>query len=238
MNKLSIIIPCYNEEKNIDPLFKKIEELLYSEKNLEIIVVENGSTDSTKKNILKSNLAHEGKITIHEVKENIGYGHGIMSGVKIATGECIGWCHADLQTEPEDVYNAYLENVDQLRNNKILVKGLRIKRNIFDSTFTFCMSIIASSIFQRIVYDINAQPKLFNKTFCSFLDDCPDDFSLDLYILIIAKINNYKIINHKVLFKKRLHGEAKGGGDIKVKIKLIKRTFIYMFKLRKKIWNL
>ena len=54
MNKLSIVIPCYNEEKNIDPLFKKIEELLYLDKTLEIIIVENGSTDNTKENILKS----------------------------------------------------------------------------------------------------------------------------------------------------------------------------------------
>ena len=238
MTNLSIVIPCYNEDKNIIPLFNKIENLLKKDQNIEIIIVNNGSNDNTKDVISNSNLNKSKKIIICELKKNIGYGHGIMSGVKIATGECIGWCHADLQTEPEDVYNAYLENVDQLRNDKILVKGLRIKRNIFDSTFTFCMSIIASSIFQRIVYDINAQPKLFNKIFCSFLDDCPDDFSLDLYLLIIAKINNYKIINHKVSFKKRLHGEAKGGGDIKVKIKLIKRTFIYMFKLRKKIWNL
>ena len=40
MKKLSIIIPCYNEEKNILPLFKKISELLQLDKNLEIIIVE------------------------------------------------------------------------------------------------------------------------------------------------------------------------------------------------------
>lgn len=238
MTNLSIVIPCYNEDKNIIPLFNKIENLLKKDGNIEIIIVNNGSNDNTKDYILDSNLNKNKKITVCELKKNIGYGHGIMSGVKIANGEYIGWCHADLQTEPEDVYNAYLENIEQLKNNKILVKGLRIKRNLFDSIFTFFMSIIASIIFQRLVYDINAQPKLFNKTFCSFLDDYPNDFSLDLYLLIIAKINNYKIINHRVQFKKRLHGEAKGGGDFKAKIKLIKRTFLYMFKLRQKIWKL
>ena len=30
-----------------------------------------------------------------------------MSGVEISTGEFIGWCHADLQTEPKDIYDAY-----------------------------------------------------------------------------------------------------------------------------------
>ena len=57
MNKLSIVIPCYNEEKNIYPLFKKIEELLNLDKNLEIIIVDNGSTDSTRENIINSNLS-------------------------------------------------------------------------------------------------------------------------------------------------------------------------------------
>ena len=235
---LSIVIPCYNEGKNIIPLFDKIEKLLDIDKNIEIIIVNNGSSDNTKNIILNTNLYKDKKIKICELKKNIGYGHGIMSGVKVATGECIGWCHADLQTEPEDVYNAYLKNKDKLKNSKILVKGLRVKRNLFDSIFTFCMSIMASIIFQRIVYDINAQPKLFNKKFCSLLRDYPNDFSLDLYLLIIARLNDYKIINHKVKFNKRLHGKAKGGGDIKVKIKLIKRTFIYMFELKKKIWKL
>ena len=69
MNKLSIVIPCYNEEKNIKPLFEKIEELLHLDKNLEIIIVENGSTDNTKNNILNSNLALKGKIKIHKIEK-------------------------------------------------------------------------------------------------------------------------------------------------------------------------
>ncbi len=238
MNKLSIVIPCYNEEKNIDPLFKKIEELLYLDKTLEIIIVENGSTDNTKENILKSNLVNEGKIIIHEVEENIGYGHGIMSGVNISNGEYIGWCHADLQTEPRDVYNAYIHNLELLNNEKIVIKGLRKNRNLFDSFFTFCMSAIASVIFLRLINDINAQPKIFSKKFKNYLNDYPYDFSLDLYFLIIAKIKNYKIINYDVVLKKRLYNEAKGGGNISGKIKLIKRTLLYMFKLKMKIWKL
>ena len=54
----------------------------------------------------------------------------------------------------------------------------------------------------------------------------------------MAKINNYKIINYNVIMKKRLYGQAKGGGTLKGKINLIKRTFIYIIKLRIKLWNL
>ena len=49
--------------------------------------------------------------------------------------------------------------------------------------------------------------------------------------------NNYKIINHNVIMNKRIYGYAKGGGSLKGKIKLIKRTLIYIIQLRKKLWN-
>ena len=238
MTILSIIIPCYNEDKNIIPLFEKIDDLLEKDPNIEIIIVNNGSTDNTRDNILNSELNIDKKIKVYEIKVNIGYGHGIMSGVKIASGEYIGWCHADLQTEPMDVYNAYLENSEQLKNDKVIIKGLRTNRSIFDRLFTLGMSFFASIVFQIIINDINAQPKIFSKKFLNFLNDYPYDFSLDLYLLVIAKLKNYKIINHRVILKKRLYGEAKGGGNIKGKLKLIKRTFIYIFLLRKKIWKL
>jgi hypothetical protein len=71
-----------------------------------------------------------------------------------------------------------------------------------------------------------------------YFKDYPLDFSLDLYFLVIAKTNNYRIINHEVIMKKRLYGEAKGGGSLKGKIKLIKRTLFYIIELKKKLWNI
>ena len=47
MKKLSIIIPCYNEQDNIIPLFEKLKNLINLDKNLEIIIIDNGSTDNT-----------------------------------------------------------------------------------------------------------------------------------------------------------------------------------------------
>lgn len=235
---LSIVIPCFNEDENIYPLFKKIKELLTNNNFIEIIIVDNGSTDNTSQNILSSDLYLEKKIKVLQIKKNIGYGYGIMSGVNIAQGKFIGWCHADLQTEPIDILNAYSANIESLKRENCIVKGIRKNRSFFDSLFTFGMSLFASLVFFKKINDINAQPKLFPKSFLKFIDDYPLDFSLDLYLLIIAKSNNYRILNHEVIMKQRLHGEAKGGGTLKGKFKLIKRTIIYIFELRKKLWNL
>ena len=236
--KLSIVIPCYNEDENIFPLFEKIKELLKNNDFIELIVVDNGSTDNTLKNIISSDLYNNKKINLLKIKKNIGYGHGIMSGVNIAQGQVIGWCHADLQTEPSDILIAYTKNIEKFKNENLIIKGLRKNRNLFDSIFTFCMSLFASTIFCKKINDINAQPKIFPRSFLQYIKDYPKDFSLDLYLLIMAKTNNYRIINHEVLMKKRLFGVAKGGGNLRGKIKLIKRTLFYIVKLKKKLWNL
>ena len=221
MTELSIVIPCFNEDENIEPLFKKINDLLKLDNQIEIIIVDNGSTDKTNMNIISSSLFTQKKIILKKLNTNIGYGHGIMSGVKIANGKYIGWCHADLQTEPNYV-----------------IKGLRRNRNLFDEIFTFGMSLIASIIFLSKINDINAQPKLFPKSFLKNLANHPNDFSLDLFFLVTAINNKYKIINHEVIMNKRIHGYAKGGGSFVGKIKLIKRTLLYIIELRKKLWNL
>ena len=233
MNKLSIVIPCYNEDNNIFPLFNKIDELITQDDSIEIIIVDNGSTDNTRKNIMSSDLYKKKKIKLLEIEKNIGYGHGIMSGVNFSQGEFIGWCHADLQTEPIDVLNAYRSNIENFKNEKCIVKGLRKNRNFFDSIFTLGMSAIASLVFFKKINDINAQPKLFPRSFLYYIRDYPKDFSLDLYLLVMAKSKNYRIINHEVIMKKRLFGEAKGGGSFKGKLKLIKRTLVYIFELKK-----
>ena len=238
MINLSIIIPCFNEDKNIFFLFEKIERLLENNKSVEIIIVDNGSTDYTHQKIINSKLFKKKKIIFLKIEKNIGYGHGIMTGVNVANGNYIGWCHADLQTEPIDILNAYIKNLNVIENELCVIKGLRKNRNFFDSMFTFGMSFFVSIIFLKKINDINAQPKIFPKTFLNYLKGYPKDFSLDLYFLVMAKINGYKIINHDVIMKKRLYGQAKGGGSLKGKIKLIKRTFIYIIKLRIKLWNL
>ena len=56
MTELSIVIPSYNEDKNIFPLFEKIEDLLIKKPDIEVIIVNNGSTDNTEKNILNSDI--------------------------------------------------------------------------------------------------------------------------------------------------------------------------------------
>jgi glycosyltransferase involved in cell wall biosynthesis len=93
--KYSLIIPCYNEAKNIPLLLNRCREMIISKK-VEVILVDNGSTDNTAQ-VLKELLPKfPGCISIH-VNVNQGYGFGILCGLRAATGAIIGWTHADSQ---------------------------------------------------------------------------------------------------------------------------------------------
>jgi len=233
MKNLSIIIPCYNESENINILFDKLSELIKFYNDVEIVIVDNGSIDNSITKIKNHNLYKSDLITLVEIDKNIGYGHGIMSGVKKSSAKFIAWCHGDLQTNLTDVYNAFEKNLDKLEKTKSIIKGKRINRSILDKFFTSGMSFVASFLFKCKLTDINAQPKIFSRNFLHLLNDPPRDFSLDLYLMLTAKMNNYEIIEYPLVWNKRTAGEAKGGGAFFPKIKLILRTFNYIYNLKK-----
>ena len=229
-NNLSIIIPCYNEQDNLPLLFKKLLEI-----NLEcseIILVDNGSTDNTPRIIEDFIKKNDSCIKILKIKNNIGYGHGIMSGLKKASGKIVAWTHADLQTDPKDVINAYQFFIKNKKTQKCILKGKRKERNFFDNLFTMFMGIISSFVFNIKLSDINAQPKMFSRDFIKYIDNAPNDFSLDLFILVKAIKMNYTILEYPVMFKNRYYGNSKGGGSFIGKIKLTLRTLSYINKLR------
>ena len=120
---------------------------------------------------------------------------------------------------------------------KNLLKGIRNKRPIVDAILTLGMGIISSIWLRQNLNDINAQPKMFHRSFLKKIGKPPDDFSLDLYFYYNAIINEMKILELPVYFGKRLHGEAKGGGgsSIFTRIRVIFRTLRYILKLRKTI---
>ena len=232
-NNLSLIIPCYNEQKNLPLLFKKLLEIQLE--CLEIILVDNGSTDNTAQIIEDFIKINDSCLKLIKIKKNIGYGHGIMSGVRKSSGKIVAWTHADLQTDPKDVVNAYQSFVSKNENRNFILKGKRKKRKLFDNLFTGLMSIISSIAFNTKISDINAQPKMFPRSFIKHIENAPNDFSLDLFVLIQAVKMNYTILEYPVIFEKRNYGISKGGGSLIGKVKLTVRTLSYINRLRIKL---
>ena len=236
MYVLSVILPCYNESSNIVGIISSIKSALQGRNDVEIILVDNGSTDSTPQ-VMEQALQgeHNKQFKTLRIEKNIGYGHGIMEGVRIASGEVIAWTHADLQTDPADVLEAYKIFVDHPEYPNCILKGRRVGRNPLDTLFTGGMSILSTLLLREHFSDVNAQPKMFHRNFLEKLTESPKDFSLDLYLLYQARVHKYQILEHHVNFGKRLYGESKGGGTLKGKLRLIQRTWKYMIKLKREL---
>ena len=108
MKKLSIIIPVYNNELNIKPLYKKLckEVLIKNDFEYEIIFVDDGSEDDSYNELLKLREKDE-NIKIIKFTRNFGAYTAIFAGLKYANGNCMLIIPADLQTPPKLVLEMY-----------------------------------------------------------------------------------------------------------------------------------
>ena len=231
--KLSIVVPCYNEEKNIPLILEKFNEVIDKE-DIEVLLVNNGSTDNSK-NIMEQLVPNFGFARVVTINKNQGYGFGITSGLKEALGEFICYTHADMQTDPADVLKA-LEIIEKQDNPKnCYVKGDRKGRSIFDQFFTIGMSAFETIYLGKKLWDINAQPNIFHRSFFKSLTNIPKDFSLDLYFLYTAQKQDLEVIRFDVMFPERIHGESSWNTGLASKWKFIKRTFDFSIKLKKEL---
>ncbi|MDE7233409.1 MAG: glycosyltransferase family 2 protein, partial [Lachnospiraceae bacterium] len=180
--KLSIVVPCYNEKDNIPLILERFNEVINGE-DLEVILVDNGSTDGSAQ-VLEELLPRYPFARKVTVEVNQGYGYGILQGLQECQGEYIGWTHADMQTDPGDILRA-LKCIQEERG-LVFVKGNRKGRPLFDQFFTWGMSLFETCYLHEKLYDINAQPNIFPRIFYLEWEKPPHAFSLDLYALYLA----------------------------------------------------
>ncbi len=230
--KLSIVVPCFNEAKNIPLIFQRFDKIIDRD-DIEVILVNNGSDDDSE-DIIQELLPKYRFAKSLRIMVNEGYGNGISSGLRMAKGEFVGYTHADMQTDPADIIKALKILENSLNPSLCFVKGDRKGRPFFDRFFTIGMSFFESFYLRTWLWDINAQPNIFPAVFFDKIyNDCPKDFSLDLFILYKAKMFGMNIVRFPVLFPSRIHGNSSWNNGIASKWKFIKRTLDFSVKLKR-----
>ncbi len=109
--KFSIIIPAYAEEENILQLLNQIDDSFIDKKNIEIVLVDDGSPVSLNEIIECEKYRFEIKVISN--KYNLGQSKSIEIGLKNSTGEIIGLIDADCQNPPSELkklYDYYISN--------------------------------------------------------------------------------------------------------------------------------
>jgi glycosyltransferase involved in cell wall biosynthesis len=231
--KLSLVIPCYNEARNLPLLLPRCAAVAAGG-DAEVVLVDNGSSDDTPA-LLAELLPRFPGVRSVRVPVNQGYGFGILSGLRAAEGRILGWTHADMQTDPMDALTG-LASFDRAADpERLFVKGRRYGRPAADVAFTIGMSVFETALLRTRLWDINAQPTLFPRSFFEQWRNPPFDFSLDLYAYHQARCAGLAVERFPVLFGERAHGVSHWNVSWKAKMKFIRRTVAFSLELRQRL---
>ncbi len=236
--KLSLVIPCYNEAANLPLLLPRCAEVAGEGGGeggeIEVVLVDNGSTDATPEVLAALLPAHPGCRAIR-VARNKGYGFGILEGLRAARGRILAWSHADMQTDPADVLEGLALFDAAALPERLFVKGRRFGRPLADRAFSLGMAAFESVLLGAPLLDINAQPTMFGRDFFAAWRRPPDDFSLDLYAYTRARRAGLEVRRFPVRFGARAHGSSHWNVDWRGKLGFIRRTAAYSVKLRREM---
>lgn len=169
--KLSIIIPVFNEEKTIVKVINKVNEVNISGFDKEIIVVDDGSTDTTEREIKSQELKIK-NLNIFRHAKNLGKGAAVRTGIKNATGDYIIIQDADLEYDPKDISrltrligNGELRVVFGTRLNRFPNLSRDEKRPLFLLHYfgNRFLSLFTSILYGQWITDMETCYKLFPK---------------------------------------------------------------------------
>ncbi|KAA3626788.1 MAG: glycosyltransferase, partial [Proteobacteria bacterium] len=107
---LSVVLPVYNEEDNVEPIYEEIREALEG-MDFEILFVDDGSSDSSQARLRKLQES-DPRVRIVVFRRNFGQTAAMAAGLDLARGRVIATLDADRQNDPRDI-PAMLERLEQ-----------------------------------------------------------------------------------------------------------------------------
>lgn len=227
--QLSVVLPCYNEAAGLAALAARFDEAGRGTP-YELVLVDNGSKDATPQ-LMPELVCRYDFVRTVRIEQNQGYGHGIWTGLQAARGQVLAWSHADLQTDPADVFRAWEIYQNAPRPERTLVKGRRFGRSLPERVVTWGMQSLATLLLRTPMREINAQPKLFHRDLLAALADPPLDLNFDLYVLYAAKRCGWRLATFPVAFPPRQHGVSSWATSWRSKVGAMSRSARYIGRL-------
>lgn len=204
---LSLVIPCYNEEENVDVLLQRVgNSLAPIGKPFEVIIIDDGSTDSTPK-LLEDGMRKYPWLRVMRMGKNAGQSSGFEAGFEAARGRVIATIDADLQNDPEEIPRL-LPLLDE--KNVDMITGWRKDRQ--DTNFRKWQSRQANRIrnwiTQETVHDSASSLKLYRAHAVKGLKLFR---GAHRYFPTLVKMRGYTVFETPVKHSPRHAGTAKYG---------------------------
>ncbi len=206
---LSVVVPCYNESRNLPELVQRLSKV-FEKKGIcgEIVLVDDCSKDDTKQ-VIENFVVSEGNVRGVYHAKNQGIAGAWQSGVTAATGEYVCLIDADLQNLPEDVWRLYREikfsHVDMVQGYRSSIGRLKNSRYILSRGFNFLLN----TLFSMRLKDNKSGFVIAEREI--LIDVLRHRFTyhfFNSFIAIAAHTKGYAIREIETLFQNRLHGES------------------------------
>lgn len=227
---ISIVVPTFNEEDNVVPLYEELTEVLqYQDKEYEIIFVDDGSTDET---FTRLQAVHEKDphLKIVKLRKNFGQSAAMTAGFDHAQGKVVITSDADLQNDPQDIPKL----VNELEDNSYdVVSGWRWNRkdSLPKRMFSKFSNWLRGKLTEEHIHDSGCTLKAYRH-------ECLHDLELygemHRYIPALLSLKGYRIGEVKVAHRPRTRGKTKYNWRRLVKgfLDLLLVTFWQKFSFR------
>lgn len=213
---ISVVIPVFNEEENLEELISRcMKTCIGLDKKFEIILVDDGSTDSSPEIIGRASEDHPGQIIGVFLNRNYGQHAAVMAGFRESRGDIIVTLDADLQNPPEEIPRL----VEAARQGYDVVGTVRKERE--DSIFRRISSAIINKAVQKstgvMMHDYGCMLRAYRRHIVDTVLECDERST---FIPILA--NSYAHTTTEI----EVRHEARRGGVTKYSFsKLINLMF-------------
>ena len=201
---ISVVIPVFNEEDNIKPLYERLHVVLTKLGKYEIIFVDDGSKDTTYE-IIRHLHERNNRVKCIRMQKNFGQTPALLAGLREAQGDIIVTMDGDLQNDPDDI-PALVKKLDDVD----VVSGWRFDR--MDTTGKRTASKVANRLARWLT---NLSIHDFGCTLKAYRKECLTNLELygemHRYIPAVLAWQGYTIDELKVHHHKRVRGTSKYG---------------------------
>lgn len=236
MLQFELVLPCYNESQSLKNLVERVQKEAIqagmTPEEFQLVLVNNGSQDQTETILTELQQGPlKSWFRVVSITTNQGYGHGVWTGLKACMAPVVGWSHADGQADLGDAFRAF-RTLKSLPGNKRFVKSLRFGRSLKQRWVTLIFELLAKLVLRLPFSEINAQPKVFDRTLLTQLSDFPADFSFDLYVLFKAFNAGFLFDSISVQVHPRSHGVSNWANHFLSRYRTMFSVARYMINLR------